>query len=102
MYTHPEHGHSIDDSEHEDCLELAEELLEDLKMKNYPEHVIELVEGIVGELEEYENDSEVEHDEDGNEMRDEEDLSDEELEEEARKEMRGEPHVKIKIKMEPK
>lgn len=56
MMKHPETMHEVDGTDHEDCVDIAKELLDDVKSKNYPEHIIELIEGILGELEEYEGD----------------------------------------------
>ncbi len=65
---HPETNHSVDESDHEDCVDIARDLLADLEEKAYPEHIIEIVKGIVGELEEYEADGESEAEtEDGSE-----------------------------------
>lgn len=60
---HPETEHSLEENSHEDCLELAEQLLHDLADKEYPEYLVEIVKGIVGELKEYE-------DEDGEDYQD--------------------------------
>lgn len=96
-YMNKETKHSMaDDASHEDCVELAEELLEDVTNKNYPQHVIDLISGIVGELKEYTRE---EYDEEGNKMVDEEDMSDDELRDAAHKEMAGEkPALMIRIK----
>ncbi len=88
--------------EKDDCVELLEEALSHLEEKPEAEHLVEIVKGVIGELTEEESEGEMEHDEEGNEMAHEDDLSDDELEEEAHKEMRGEPHLKIMIGMKPK
>lgn len=93
-----ESEHMIGEVEHNECVELAKELAAEVEAKGYPEHVIQLIQGIVGELEEYAQ-HEDEMDEEGNKLVDEEEISDEKLEEEARKEMAGEkPTLMIKIK----
>lgn len=97
-YRHPEHGHELDGQAHEDCLELAEDLLADLEAKEYPEHVIDIVKGIVGELEEYEQ---IEKDEEGREVVDEDDMSDEDLEKAKNDEMYGEDKPKLVIRIKP-
>lgn len=56
MIKHPETMHEADDTDHEDCLDIARELLADLEEKQYPKHIIDIVTGIVGELEEYADD----------------------------------------------
>lgn len=65
---HPSEDHSLDNEDHADCVELAEELLHDLADKGYPEHVVDLVKGLVCELKEYtdgEDDDEDDTDGDG-------------------------------------
>lgn len=95
MYKHPETEHEVDEGAHEDCIEIVDELLHHVEEHEYPEHIKELVEGIKGELEEYEG---KEEDEEGREVKDEDEISDDELEEEAHKEMGGKPHLMVKIK----
>lgn len=58
MMKHPETEHEVDGDDHEDCLEIAEDLLKDLEEKEYPEHLITLTKGLIGELQEYEDDGE--------------------------------------------
>jgi hypothetical protein len=66
MMRHSETDHSVGADEHADCLEIAKELLEEVESKNYPEHVVDLIKGIIGELEEYEEDGEEMEEEDEN------------------------------------
>ncbi len=82
----------------DDCVELLEEAVEHLEEKPGAEHLVEIVKGVIGELEEEESEGEMEKDEEGNDMKDEEDMSDEDLKNEAHKEMSGMPHLMIKIK----
>jgi len=95
MMKHPENEHEVESEPHEDCVELAEELKSHMEEHGYPEHQVELIKGLLGELEEYENGDEPEDEEREEE---EDNLSDEELEKEAHKEMSGKPHLMIKIK----
>jgi phage gp29-like protein len=97
---HPETEHVVDSSAHDDCVDKVEEALSHAEEHEYPEHIIELLEGVLGELEEYES---VEKDEDGSEIKDEEDVDDDELEEAKNKEMyEGKPMLKIRIGVKPK
>lgn len=65
--------HEVEEEAHEECLEIVDELLSHVEEFKYPEHVIELVKGLKGELEEdYE---------DGEMTDDPREMDDEELEE---------------------
>lgn len=100
MMRHEESGHEVEEDVHNECIDKVEEALEHAEENEYPEHIVELLKGIVGELEEYEN---VEKDEDGAEIKDEDDVNDEELEKAAKDEMHGgKPMLKIRIGIKPK
>ncbi len=73
-YKNSETNHSVDSEDHTSCVEKAQELLKDLEDKEYPEHLIDLMKGIVGELDEYDQ----EESEDNSEEMDSHDKSEEE------------------------
>lgn len=98
MMRHPTTGHEIEEEQHEDCKEVAEELVHELEENDMPKEILEHAKELVDHLEEYEK---VEKDGDGHEMKDEEDLSDKELEDEYKKQRDGRPHMMLKIKIKP-
>lgn len=100
MLKHPEMEHEISKDDHETCEDLCEDLKEHLEMHEYPEEIQEHVKQLQAELEKYEG---MEKDEDGNELKDEDDMSDEDLEKAKNAELYGEekPKLMIKIKMKP-
>lgn len=97
MMKHEVSGHEVSKDEHETCLDLCEDLIDDLKEKEYPEEMISHLEELKAELEKYED---KDMDSEGNEMRDEDEISDKELGEAKDKELKGEkPMMKIRIKV---
>ena len=62
MMKHEETKHEVEDEAHEDCMELVDDLLSHVEENKYPEHIVDLIKGIQGELKEYEDSEDVEDD----------------------------------------
>jgi tRNA(Glu) U13 pseudouridine synthase TruD len=63
MATHPETNNKVDDSKHDDCIEMLKEVLDHAREAGYPNHWEQILEALIEEAEEYEMDEkEVEED----------------------------------------